>query len=318
MPEPALNPARLDVGGQAVIEGVMMRAPRSLAIAVRKPSGEIVLKQDDWRSLSERLRFLKWPGLRGCVVFAEALINGLQALSFSASQAGQTEEERLSPLAIAATMALGFGLAILLFVIVPHALSGYLLALAGSGYGLQSMAFHLLDGLLKIGLFLAYVWGVSNLREVRRLFEYHGAEHKSIYAYEAGAELTVENARRYSRLHPRCGTSFIVLVMLVSILFFSGAFSLLPGAAEEGAWRSAPLMGAKILLMFPVAGLTYELIRYCSRHLERTWTRAVVQPGLWLQKITTREPSDDQLEIALAALRSALAMERAKRELTVP
>lgn len=319
MPQPALTTpeARIDVGGQAVIEGVMMRAPRSLAVAVRKASGEIILKEDDWRSLSERLPMLKWPCLRGCVVFAEALVNGMQALSFSASQAGETDEQA-SSLSIALTMILGIGLAILLFVILPHALSGYLLALAGTGYGLQSVAFHLLDGALKIALFLGYVWGISFFSEVRRLFEYHGAEHKSIFAYEAGAELTVENARRFPRLHPRCGTSFIVVVMLVSILFFSAAFSLLPGAAASGSWRSLPFMGLKVLLMLPVAGLAYELIRYCAKRMDHTWTRMVVSPGLWLQKITTREPSDDQLEIALAALTSALALERAKREVTVP
>jgi len=318
MAEPASRPKRIDVGGQAVIEGVMMRAPRSLAVAVRKASGQIVLKQDDWRSLSERLPMLKWPLLRGCVVFAEALVNGLQALSFSAAQAGSAEGEEASPLSIALTMTLGIALAILLFVVLPHALSGYLLAWLGPGYGLSSMSFHLLDGALKIGLFLAYVWGISRLREVRRLFEYHGAEHKSIFAYEAGADLTVENARTYPRLHPRCGTSFIVLVMLISVLFFSAAFSLLPGAAAANSWRSLPLVGLKVLLMLPVAGLAYELIRFCSRRMDRTLTRWVVSPGLWLQRLTTREPSDEQLEIALAALRSALAMERAKTELSVP
>jgi uncharacterized protein YqhQ len=315
MPEPALKPvtqtaARIDVGGQAVIEGVMMRGPRSLAVAVRKANGEIVLKEDRWRSLSERLPFLKWPVLRGCVVFGEALVNGMQALSFSASQAGESEEEQAGPLAIGMTMVVGLGLAVLLFVILPHALSGYLLAMLGPGYGLSSVTFNLVDGLIKILFFLCYIWAISNFHEVKRLFEYHGAEHKSIFAYEAGAELTVENARRYPRLHPRCGTSFVILVMLVSIVFFSAAFSLFPTAKAASSWRSLPFMGLKIVLMLPVAGLAYEVIRFCSKRMDRKFTRLVVSPGLWLQRLTTREPSDDQLEIALAALISALSMEQ--------
>ncbi len=290
----------------------MMRAPRSLAVAVRKPNGDIALKEDEWRSLSERLPMLKWPLLRGCVVFAEALVNGLQALSFSASQAGGEEGEEASPWAIAATMAVGVGLAVLLFVVLPHALSGWLLARLGPGYGLASLTFHAVDGAIKVLFFLGYIWLISLFREVRRLFEYHGAEHKSIFTYEAGAALTVENARGFPRLHPRCGTSFLILVMLISIVCFSAVFALLPAARAAGSWRSLPFVGLKILLMLPVAGLAYELIRFCSKRMDRALTRAVVSPGMWLQRLTTREPSDDQLEIALAALKSALAIERAK------
>ncbi|MFH0811100.1 MAG: DUF1385 domain-containing protein [Pseudomonadota bacterium] len=315
--------ARVDVGGQAVIEGVMMRAPRSLAVAVRKRNGEIVIKQDRWRSITERWPVFRRPLLRGSVVFAEALINGLQALSFSASQASGSQadgsdEEQAGPLAIACTMILGVGMAIVLFVLLPHILSGWLLARLGSGYGLSSLTFHAVDGAIKLLFFLSYVWAISFFEDVRRLFEYHGAEHKSIFAYEAGAELTVENARKYPRLHPRCGTAFILLVMLISIVLFSLVFTLLPAAASTGSWQSLPLMGLKIVLMLPVAGVAYEIIRYCSRHMERPLTRVITAPGLWLQRLTTREPSDDQIETALAALTSALAMEQAARTATEP
>jgi uncharacterized protein YqhQ len=309
---------RVDVGGQAVIEGVMMRAPRSLAVAVRKPTGEIVLKEQEWRSLSERLPFLKWPVLRGCVVFAEALINGIQALSFSAAQSEGAGEEEASPLTIGLTMLLGIVLAILLFVVLPHLLSGYLLAMYGPGYGLTSFTFHALDGAVKVLLFLSYILGISLLRDVRRLFQYHGAEHKSILAYEAGAELSVAGARPFPRLHPRCGTSFLILVMLISIFCFSAAFAVLPGARAAGSWYSLPYVGLKIILMLPVAGIAYETIRFCSRRMDHALARLIVLPGLLLQRLTTREPSDDQLEIALRALASALAMERAKELLRVP
>jgi len=307
------NQEELNVGGQAVIEGVMMRAPRALAVAVRKASGEIAVKEDDWRSISERLRFLKWPGLRGSVVLIEALVNGLQALSFSAAQSGEEDEPPVSGWSITLAMLTGAGLAILLFVVVPHLLSGWLLATMGTGQGLQSGWFHLLDGVIKIALFLAYVWIISRFREIRRIFEYHGAEHKSIFCFEAGAELTIENARRFPRLHPRCGTSFIILVMLTSILLFSAAFAFLPAASGAASWQKLSLIGVKILLMFPVAGISYEIIRFGGKHMNWRWVKVIMAPGLALQRLTTAEPSDDQLEIALTALERAVALERAKR-----
>jgi uncharacterized protein YqhQ len=177
----------------------------------------------------------------------------------------------------------------------------------GVRLGVEHFLFHVIDGVIKILIFLAYVWLISLSKEIRRIFEYHGAEHKSVYAYEAGEALTVENARRFSTLHPRCGTAFILVVLLVSIFFFAIVFPFIPNIGGSlGVVNQIFAMVMKILFMFPIAGLAYEMIRYSGRNMERGVIRWAVLPGLWMQKLTTREPSDAQLEVALAALDCAL------------
>jgi uncharacterized protein YqhQ len=295
------------VGGQAVIEGVMMRAPKSMAIAVRRPNGEIFVKEDRWRSLSERWSFLRWPFIRGSLVLVETLINGMQALTFSANQALEDEDETLGPWALLFTILLALGAGIVLFVVLPHVISGLVGRMFGVRLGVEHFLFHVIDGVVKILIFLAYVWVISLSKEIRRIFEYHGAEHKSVYAYEAGEALTVANARRFSTLHPRCGTAFILVVLLISIFFFATVFPFIPTIGSGfGVVNQMFAIVMKILFMFPIAGLAYEMIRYSGRNMEHGVIRWAVLPGLWMQKLTTREPSDEQLEVALAALDSAL------------
>ncbi len=298
---------KINVGGQAVIEGVMMRAPKSMTIAVRKPDGNIVIKEDVWHSISEKLSFLRWPFFRGSVAIFEALINGIQALTFSANQALDEEDTPMGGWSIFFTIFLALGLGLFLFVALPHLLSGFISQLFGRRLGVEDILFHLIDGIIKIAFFIAYIWLISLSGEIRRVFEYHGAEHKSIYAYEAGEPLTVENAKKHSTLHPRCGTAFILIVLLISIVVFSVFFPFVPTFATLPKIVTQGIhIGLKIVLMFPIAGIAYEMIKYSSKKMEKPLMRMLTLPGLWLQKLTTREPSDDQLEIALTALSRAI------------
>jgi uncharacterized protein YqhQ len=304
--------AKISIGGQAVIEGVMMRAPNALAIAVRKPSGEVVVKEDVWRSLSRRLKFLKWPVIRGSVVLIETLINGFQALSFSANQALEEGkgEEKLSSWTLSLVMAAAFGIGILFFVVLPHYLTGFLGYFIGREFRVESLSFHLVDGLIKVFFLVGYIYLISLLKDIQRIFQYHGAEHKSIYAYEAGEELTVSNAKRHSTLHPRCGTAFLLIVLIVSIVFFAAFFPFLPKFPSLGKGLTNLIyVGIKLPLLFPIAGLAYEVIKLSGKKPNHPVLKMVLAPGLWLQRLTTREPTDDQIEIALRALQGALKIE---------
>ncbi len=291
----------------------MMRSPQAMAIAVRRPSGEVVVKEEPWRSIWRRFKFLRWPFLRGGVVFAEALINGLQALTFSANEALAEEKDGgpLSPWAMAGTIGLALSLGILVFVVAPHVLTIFLGRIFDSGFGVRSFWFHAIDGLIKVIFFVAYIGGISLIKDVRRVFMYHGAEHMGIHAYEHGEDLTVANARRHPTLHPRCGTAFLLLVLVISIGFFAAAFPLLPKPAESAWLSNAFYILVKIALMPAIAGVAYEITRLAGRHPDNPWVRPVIWPGLMLQKLTTRPPTDDQIEIALTAIRCALKIEEA-------
>jgi uncharacterized protein YqhQ len=311
---------KVSVGGQAVIEGVMMRAPNALAIAVRKPNGEVAVKEDVWRSLSHRLKFLKWPLIRGSVVLIETLINGLQALSFSADQAleggeGQGKgEKKLSSWGLSIILAAAFGIGIFFFVVLPHYLTGFLGNFFGGTLGVESFFFHLVDGLIKVFFLVGYIYGISLLKDIERIFQYHGAEHKCIYVYEAGEELTVSNARKYSTLHPRCGTAFLLVVFLISIILFSVIFPLLPKFPSLGKGLTNLIyVGIKLPLLFPIAGLAYEVIKFSGKKPNHPILRIVIAPGLWLQHLTTRPPVDDQIEVALRALKGALRLESTQK-----
>lgn len=273
------------VGGQAVIEGVMMRGPEFIATAVREPSGNITIQKERLTSITERYPILKKPMIRGVVSLAESLVYGLKALSFSAQAAGE-EEETLSTKEIAMTMIFSLGLAILLFVIIPTFAAKYIHSAVT-----DSRLLNTFEGILRLAIFFLYIWGISLMKDIQRVFQYHGAEHKTIHAYEAGEELTVENIRKYSRLHPRCGTNFLLIVMVVSIIMF--AFL---------GWPDLWLrILSRVVLLPVVAGIAYEIIRFAGRSKAR-WVAYIIAPGLWLQNLTTREPSDDQLEVAVAAL----------------
>ncbi|MCB2188488.1 MAG: DUF1385 domain-containing protein [Deltaproteobacteria bacterium] len=307
------------VGGQAVIEGVMMKAPTRLAVALRLPGGEILVKDDPFRSLAARFPLLAKPFIRGPVILGETLVLGMKALSYSAQKAlaDEEEEEGLGSWALALTMLGAVALGLALFVALPHLLALGLGRVAPRGFDETTLAFHLTDGGLKTLIFLAYLWSISLMKDIRRVFEYHGAEHKAIYCYESGGELSVAAARGYSRLHPRCGTAFLLVVLLVSILIFTVVFPLLPRLAAAAWANQAAQIGLKTVLMLPVAGISYEIIRLAGQKAGHPLCRALLWPGLQLQKLTTREPSDDQIEIALAALKAALS-EGAGRETCLP
>jgi uncharacterized protein YqhQ len=277
------------VGGQAVIEGVMMRYREKMAIAVRKPDQQIFVHREALRTAGARYPVLRLPVLRGMVAFVEALLLGVRALTISASQAVPDEEEEMSSWQLALTVALALLLAVSLFFMLPTILVRLLTGPEQGG----PFLLNLLEGGIRIGIFLGYVFLISRLKDIERVFQYHGAEHKAIFCFEAGESLTVDNARSFSPLHPRCGTSFLLLVMAVSILLFS--FFGWPGLPERLVLR---------LTMLPlVAGLAYELIQLAGRYRFFCYLTA---PGLWLQRMTTREPDDQQLEVALQALQSVV------------
>ncbi|MBW1712187.1 MAG: DUF1385 domain-containing protein [Deltaproteobacteria bacterium] len=291
----------------------MMRSPKAMAIVCRRPSGEVTVKEEVWRSISGRLKFLRWPFFRGTVVFVEALVNGIQALTYSANQALEEEVEGpLSPWAMAGTILAALGLALGLFVVAPHFLSLLVGRTWDAGFGVTSLNFHLIDGLVKVVFFAGYIVAISALKDVRRLFMYHGAEHMSIHAYEAREPLTVAFARRHPTLHPRCGTAFLLLVLVISIVFFAVVFPFLPKPQGPGWLVQAAFIGVKILLMLPIAGTAYEVTRLAGRHPDNPWLKPLIWPGLMLQKLTTRQPSDDQIEVALKALESTLKIEEAE------
>lgn len=304
------NQPPFPVGGQAVIEGVMMRAQDRLAIAVKRPDGSVVLKEDTLHTLAQRFPFLKWPFLRGPVILLEAIVYGIKALSFSAHASLDEEEEQLSSWQMFLTILFAFGMAIAFFGLLPHYLSGLAGWLWEAQLTVDNFSFHVVDGVLKIVFFLLYVWFISFLKDIRRVFEYHGAEHKSIFTFEAGEALTVENARKHQIWHPRCGTSFILVVLLISIVVFTVLFPLLPGLQVGGRFTTNLLqVGIKILLMFPIASISYEVIRLGGRYTDHPLCKVVLWPGLMTQRLTAKEPSDEQLEVALKALRAVVGQE---------
>jgi len=279
-----------------------MRAPRSVAIAVRRPDGEIVVKRELVVPLSERYPLVKLPIVRGAVALFTSLIIGIKALNFSANEA-MTEEEKageeekgggeVSSWALAGTMAVAFGFGIALFFLFPL----YLTKLLTPVIGTNNIVFNLVDGVIRVIIFLLYIWGISRMKDIQRVFQYHGAEHKSIFAFEAGEELSVENVRKYSRLHPRCGTSFLLIVMLVSI----AVFSLIPKL-----WPFYLKAGSRIVLLPLIAGISYEFLRWSAKNDGNPLVKLVIAPGLALQRLTTREPDDAQLEVAIRSLNEAL------------
>jgi uncharacterized protein YqhQ len=295
---------KLSIGGQAVLEGVMMRSPHAFTVAVRKggkPGAEIAVLKETIRPIGERYPLLKKAVLRGSVALFEALWLGVRALNFSANESIESDDgkkEEIGPLAMAGTMVVALAFALGLFLALPLLLTHLLGTQYGSFKG--NVLFNLTDGAIRVGLFLGYVSGISFMKDIRRVFEYHGAEHKVIGAFEAGEPLTVENARKYTCIHPRCGTSFLMVVMVLSIMLFS----MIPGSWP--LWAKAV---SRIVLMPLIAGLSYEFIKYSAKKRGSKVIEALILPGLLLQRLTTREPSDDQLEVAIRAMDEALAME---------
>lgn len=307
------SPEDILVGGQAVIEGVMMRTPHAYAVAVRRANGAMEIKREGVRRLSAFWKPLSWPVIRGFAVLVQSLALGIRTLNFSFNVAAADLEPEKQPVEEAAkkkkegeflpillTMIFAGAMAVFLFVLAPlwitTWLKGYFPAIH------NWVVFNLVDGLIRVIFFLGYILLISTMKDIRRVFQYHGAEHKVVHTWEAGEELTVENARRKSTLHPRCGTSFLLFVMVVSIVVFS-IFKF------HAFWA---IFLSRVVLIPLISGLSYELIRLSAPRCRRGFFRLVVMPGLSLQRITTKEPSDDQLEVAIRALREALELDSIK------
>jgi uncharacterized protein YqhQ len=287
------------LGGQAVLEGVMMRGPGNWAVAVRTPSGDIAQVSRSIESKMARHRLLRLPIVRGVMALGESLAIGFRALAISANYAAQEEgaesEEvstELSRGALIFAFAVAIGFAVMLFKVTPGLLTE-LLPIKGAGW------FVIVEGLIRVSIFIAYLGLISLLPDLRRVFQYHAAEHKAINAYEAGDELEPVRVQRYSLIHPRCGTAFLLWVMVIAVFVF--AFFGRP----HWYW----LIAERILLLPLIAGLAYELIRFAGRHQDNRVLMAVLAPGLWLQRLTTREPTLDQLEVSIRALREVLQLE---------
>jgi uncharacterized protein YqhQ len=292
------------VGGQAVIEGVMMRGVSNWAVAVRKPAedapGEVEVTSFPLDSAMRRHRWLRLPIVRGVVALCGSMAIGFRALEVAANaqlpadeQAGQ-EQQEIPRVVWVGTIVFAMALAIVLFFLIPVGLTSLIKGQLGS-----SVLFWLVEGLVRTTLFLAYMFALSRIRDLRRVFEYHGAEHKTISCFEAGLPLTPANAQRFSRLHPRCGTSFLLVVMIVAIFVFA------PIGLPAWYW----LMVTRVLGVPVIAGISFELIKFAGRNRSRGWVRALMWPGLKLQLLTTREPDLSQLEVAIAALDAVLERE---------
>lgn len=287
---------KISIGGQAVIEGVMMRSSNCIATAVRKPSGEIVYKKTMLSNKKGKLTEI--PFIRGAVMLFDALVMGVKELTFSANEAEEKEEEQITQKEAILTTILSLGLGIGLFIVLPSLIGSFV-------FFNNKMYSNLLEAGLRLIFFILYIWLISFSKDVRRVYEYHGAEHKSIYAYENGMELTPENAKKFTTLHPRCGTSFLLIVMLIAIVVFSTIDFIFPTPTTM-VGRIGMKIGLRVILMPLIAGISYEIQRYSSKHLDNFCIKLLALPGLSLQKITTREPDFEQLEVAIVAIKAAL------------
>ena len=293
------------VGGQAVLEGVMMRSPHAWAIACRKPSGEISTMSEPLERLSEKHKWMGWPVIRGVITLGHAMTLGYKALKFSANvaldelqpqEAGKKKLE-ISDWMAAVNMVISIGFFILMYKLLPL-LAARGLQKLNPMFG-QQIVFNLVDGIIRILLFLLFIYGVSRVRDIHRVFEYHGAEHKTVFAFENGDPMETSAVQKYSTFHPRCGTSFLMTVMIISML----VYMLIPVSS----------LGAKFavrIIMLPViTGISYEIIRFAARYRGSLFA-LLTAPGLWLQRITTQPPSDDQAQCAIVALDQAMALEK--------
>jgi uncharacterized protein YqhQ len=282
------------VGGQAVMEGVMMRGVSTWAVAVRTPDGEVDVQSFPLVSWTKRHRVLRWPVIRGVVALVESLGIGFKALGLAANAQQGEDEEPISPATWFATVVVALLFSVGLFFVVPVALTSLFKDQLSSAF-----LFWLVEGVVRTAIFLGYLVLLARLRDLRRVFEFHGAEHKTIACFEAGRPLTSATAHRFSRLHPRCGTSFLLIVMIVAIFVFAPIG--LP------AWYL--LLASRILGVPLIVGISFEVIKWAGRNRSKRWVQTLMWPGMQLQKLTTREPDHDQLAVAIAALDAVLAVE---------
>lgn len=298
---------KCDVGGQAVMEGVMMRGTRGVAVAVRKDNGEIVVKNDDKKPFLKRHPKLNIPFVRGIFVLIDSLKVGIDALNYSSSVFTDIEEEpsdfekwidkvfkgKANDIIIGITMIISLLLSIVIFVGIPTVVTSFF-----KKFGVPSVGLNFIEAVLRIVILVCYMWLIGKMSDIERVFQYHGAEHKTIFCYEAEEELTVENVKKFKRFHPRCGTNFIFLIMFVSVFVFSFT-----------GWGSLPERLALRIVMIPViSGITYEILKWLGRN-DSKLSKAIAKPGMTLQILTTREPDDSQIEVAIASLKSSEGIE---------
>jgi uncharacterized protein YqhQ len=293
------------IGGQAVLEGVMMRSPHAWAIAVRKSSGAIVTRCEPLDRPSDRRPWLGWPLIRGVAMLGQAMSLGVRALRFSANVAldealpeqKDKKKPEISGWMMTANLVFSLAFFIFLYKFVPLVATTKLAALVPSFRG--QIAFNLVDGVIRIALFLLFIWGISLWSDIRRVYQYHGAEHKTVFNFESGDPLSIAAAQKFSTFHPRCGTSFLMTVMLIAVL----VFTLIP-VSSFGA-----RFAVRVLLLPVIAGISYEIIRFAARH-RGSFFALLTQPGLWLQRVTTQPPEDGMVECAITALDQSMVLER--------
>lgn len=297
------------IGGQAVLEGVMMRGKYNWAVAVRTPDGSIHVEEHDLHSAAEHNAWMRWPIVRGVVALVETMALAMKAFGISASMSGETEEEQLSAKEISFSMIIGVVLAVGLFIVLPAVLTNFVVGRADA----RPLLWNAVDGVVRVVAFFAYIWAISRMSDIQRVFAYHGAEHKVIHTFEHDLELDPEHAQRFTTMHVRCGTSFLLMVMVVSIL----VFSLVPVKAMAASWGIdnglaivGVLIASRILLLPLVAGLAYEItVKWAGNHADNPFVRVLLWPGLQMQRMTTREPGDEMIEVAVAAVLPVIARE---------
>ncbi|MFH1770302.1 MAG: DUF1385 domain-containing protein [archaeon] len=287
---------KIVMGGQAVIEGVLMRAPNNYAVAVRKPDGKISVKTTEHIPLTKRNKILGLPFLRGVIILFETVVLGSKALTYSANESVGEKEEQLSKKELAFTLVISVIFALLIFKFLPLLLTN----IFSKNAGLNNFWFNVIDGSIKIVIFLIYLLAISLMKDVQRMFEYHGAEHMTVHCYEAKKKLTVENVRTYKTMHPRCGTEFLLLVLFISIVFYM----FIPSGTNF--WMKYLV---RILLLPVIAGVSYEVLRISGKYYENWFFRMIAAPGMMLQKITTKKPDDKQIAVAIKSLNAALKAE---------
>ena len=306
------------VGGQAVIEGVMMRGPKYLATAIRRKDKKIEIKKQKFVSITKNNKFLGFPVIRGFVSLIEMMSIGFKTLSFSAKRAeldieedesGKPKKEKSEQRKKTEeffTFVFAFGLAFLLFAFLPYKIADWL------KLGKENIYFNLFAGSIRIVFFVVYVWLISLMKDVKRIFEYHGAEHKSVYAYEKNSDLQIEDVQKNSTLHPRCGTSFIFFVLLISILIFSIIDTIVSKYIAPPS--TLVRLGYHLLLIPLISGISYEVLRLSGKKINHPFVKIMTAPGLALQRITTQPPDDEQVEVAVIAMKCALEMDISHNE----
>lgn len=304
-------PKKLNIGGQAVIEGIMIRSPKYNVVAVRK-NKKIITKKEKIKQ--RKSKFYKLPVVRGFFNLIDMLVLGMRSIMWSAEQQIDTgKEEKISKWEITFTIAFAVSLALLLFLALPY----FLTLIIGFKEETQPFFFNLIDGIIRIGIFLLYIYAISLMKDVKVLFQYHGAEHKAVHCYENRENLNVKNMKKYSTLHPRCGTAFIMIVLVISILVFSIvtpiALYLFPALASMHVFpRKIILFALRFSLLPLIAGISYEFLKFSAKYEKNKVMKIFVLPGLLMQKITTKEPNKKQMEVAIAAVKKVLQLEKAK------